>query len=169
MRLWLVPTSWAIEGILRDNFDYVQLGLIDWFKKPCPCSCFTDCLIMLLGTKQCIGEGVVGGMDRKDLSVEAWCLHPSLYTGQITFLYRPCSSAEILLSLPSKDMQNPTIFYHLATSTLVQGTLIFHWESFKSLLTLHSLLHSIHSPHSSHCISLLRHKSDPVTHLLETL
>lgn len=52
--------------------------------------CFTHCLIMLVGTKQCLGEG---GLDRKDLSLEARCLHPSLNTGLITLLDCSCSSA----------------------------------------------------------------------------
>lgn len=72
---------------------------------------------------------------------------PSLFSHrQITLLDSPWSSAEFLLSLPSKEMQNLTFFfffYHLATSTLVQGTLISHWDSFKSLLALLSIL-SIH-------------------------
>lgn len=93
MSQWLVLTSWAINSTLKDNFDCLQLCLAGWLE--C-CDyvgcCFTHCLIMLLDTKQCAGEGTVGGLNRMDLSLEAWCLHPPINTGHTTLLVCPYSS-----------------------------------------------------------------------------
>jgi len=39
---------------------------------------------MLRGTKQYAGAGIVGSLDRNDLSLDMWGFHPSFNTGQIT-------------------------------------------------------------------------------------
>lgn len=35
---WLVPTLWSIVGILKDNFDHLQLCLTCWLEMLCPCT-----------------------------------------------------------------------------------------------------------------------------------
>ena len=75
----------------QDNFDYLQLCLISWLETLCPCRALLHYLIMLLGTKQSVGEGAIGGLVGKDLSLEMWCFHFSLNTGQIALLDCPCS------------------------------------------------------------------------------